>query len=73
MNAAKLKAKVGDSMEIRQGGKEQHVTVTGTYQDVTSAGRTAKMQGEVPGHIAEVLRAWVPDVGYLGPDPAAHH
>ena len=49
------------------------MTVTGTYQDVTSAGRTAKMQGEVPGHIAEVLRAWVPDVGYLGPDPAAHH
>ena len=34
-------------MAIRLDGKPSTVTVSGTYQDVTSGGHTAKMQGSV--------------------------
>jgi putative ABC transport system permease protein len=43
-NAAKdgLNKKVGDEVTVRVGGKEQTLTVTGIYQDITNGGKTAK-------------------------------
>ncbi|MFC5734749.1 ABC transporter permease [Cytobacillus gottheilii] len=43
-NAAKdgLNKKVGDEVTVRTGGKEQMLTVTGIYQDITNGGKTAK-------------------------------
>ena len=47
LNAKKYDVKAGDTMTIRLDGKPSTVTVSGTYQDVTSGGHTAKMQGSV--------------------------
>lgn len=47
LNAKKYNVKAGDTMAIRLDGKPSTVTVSGTYQDVTSGGHTAKMQGSV--------------------------
>ena len=47
LNAKKYNVKAGDTMTIRLDGKPSTVTVSGTYQDVTSGGHTAKMQGSV--------------------------
>lgn len=43
-NAAKdgLNKKVGDVVTVKAGGKEQTLTVTGIYQDITNGGKTAK-------------------------------
>ncbi len=66
MNADKLKVKAGDSLKIRLSGEEQQVTVSGTYQDVTSGGKTAKMQGEVPSNAASyVIYANTSDPGAI--------
>ena len=47
LNAKKYNVKAGDTMTIRLDGQPSTVTVSGTYQDVTSGGHTAKMQGSV--------------------------
>lgn len=47
LNAKKYNVKAGDTMAIRLDGQPSTVTVSGTYQDVTSGGHTAKMQGSV--------------------------
>ena len=47
LNAKKYNVKAGDTMAIRLAGRTSTVTVSGTYQDVTSGGHTAKMQGSV--------------------------
>jgi len=47
LNAKKYNVKAGDTMTIRLDGKPSTVTISGTYQDVTSGGHTAKMQGSV--------------------------
>ena len=47
LNAKKYNVKAGDTMAIRLDGRTSTVTVSGTYQDVTSGGHTAKMQGSV--------------------------
>ena len=47
LNAKKYNVKAGDTMTIRLDGRTSTVTVSGIYQDVTSGGHTAKMQGSV--------------------------
>jgi len=47
LNAKKHDVKAGDTMTIRLDGQPSTVTISGTYQDVTSGGHTAKMQGSV--------------------------
>ena len=47
LNADKFGVRPGDALTVRRGGAESAVVVSGTYQDVTSGGFTAKMQGEV--------------------------
>ncbi len=51
MNAKQYDLEAGDEMSVRPGagGPAAEVRVSGVYQDVTSGGRTAKMQGEVTG------------------------
>lgn len=67
MNADKFKVAIGDSLPVRQGNQETNVIVSGIYQDVTSGGRTAKMQGSVSsGAVSYVIYADVID----GTDPA---
>lgn len=44
LNARKLSADVGDLLTVRRNGVEQHLQVSGIYQDVTSGGYTAKIQ-----------------------------
>ncbi|MDO5093108.1 MAG: ABC transporter permease [Propionibacteriaceae bacterium] len=67
MNADKYKVQVGDPLPIRSAGQETTVTVSGIYQDVTSGGRTAKMQGQVPADaVSYIVYADVVD----GTDPA---
>ena len=48
MNGDQYDLSAGDEMEIRsRGGDTETVVVSGIYQDVTSGGFTAKMQGDV--------------------------
>lgn len=47
LNADKYQVGPGDPLTLRRGPEESTVTVSGIYQDVTSGGYTAKMQGEV--------------------------
>ena len=47
LNAKKYNVKAGDTMAIRLDGRTSTVTISGIYQDVTSGGHTAKMQGSV--------------------------
>ncbi|MFV0375344.1 FtsX-like permease family protein [Microbacterium sp.] len=47
LNADAFGLQVGDPMEVTVDGTRADYTVSGVYQDVTSGGRTAKMQGEV--------------------------
>lgn len=42
MNADEFKASVGDTVTIILKGKEEKLTVSGIYQDVTNGGKTAK-------------------------------
>jgi putative ABC transport system permease protein len=45
-NADKYQTSVGDGLTLRRGGESATAVVSGIYQDVTSGGYTAKMQGE---------------------------
>ena len=47
LNADKYGLVVGDTLALRRAGSTFDVEVSGIYQDVTSGGHTAKMQGEV--------------------------
>ena len=68
LNAKKYNVKAGDTMAIRLDGKPSTVTVSGTYQDVTSGGHTAKMQGSVTEGAASYV-IYANTAG--GTDPAA--
>lgn len=48
MNAKHYGVTVGDTLPVRLAGQETTIKVSGIYQDVTSGGRTAKMQGTAP-------------------------
>lgn len=68
LNASKYGLSTGDHLTLRQAGRETTLRVSGVYQDVTSGGYTAKMQGEVTsGATSYVLYANVTP----GADPAA--
>lgn len=47
LNADKYQVSTGDELTVRRGGDSTALIVSGVYQDITSAGYTAKMQGEV--------------------------
>lgn len=49
LNANQHHLKPGDTMQVRRDGVTADVRVSGVYQDVTSGGFTAKMQGDVTG------------------------
>ncbi|WP_025273140.1 FtsX-like permease family protein [Haloglycomyces albus] len=49
LNSEKYDLSPGDDLDIRHGEETETVAVSGVYQDVTSGGYTAKMQGEVTG------------------------
>ena len=67
LNADKFQAGVGDELTIDNAGETVTVQVSGTYQDITDGGLTAKMPGEVTeGASAYVVYANVAD----GTDPA---
>lgn len=68
LNARKYNVKAGDTMTIRLDGKPSTVTISGTYQDVTSGGHTAKMQGAVTEGAASYV-IYAETVG--GADPMA--
>ncbi|GGG59788.1 FtsX-like permease family protein [Paenibacillus radicis (ex Gao et al. 2016)] len=42
LNAKDLNKQVGDTVQLLIGDKEQNLTVSGIYQDITNGGRTAK-------------------------------
>lgn len=68
LNANKYQVSTGDELTIRHDGEPTTVVVSGVYQDVTSGGYTAKMQGEVTtGAASYVIYANAAD----GADPAA--
>ncbi|MGO1972720.1 MAG: FtsX-like permease family protein [Propionibacteriaceae bacterium] len=68
LNAAKYGLAVGDAMTIRRAGEVTAVVVSGIYQDVTSSGYTAKLQGAAPsGATSHVIFANTVE----GADPAA--
>ena len=68
LNAQKYQVGPGDQLRVRQGQEWTSHVVSGIYQDVTSGGYTAKMQGEVTqGAAGYVIYADVAD----GVDPAA--
>lgn len=48
LNASHYGVTVGDRLPVRVDGQERDLQVSGIYQDVTSGGRTAKVQGEAP-------------------------
>lgn len=67
LNADKYGLETGDAMTVSREGESTVVEVSGVYQDVTSGGLTAKMQGEVTsGAAAYVIYADTVD----GADPA---
>lgn len=47
LNAQKLGVEPGRRITVRHDGTERQLTVSGVYQDVTSGGFTAKMQGRI--------------------------
>ena len=49
LNADEYGVGAGDALTLRRGGETVTLTVSGIYQDVTSGGRTAKLQGEPVG------------------------
>ena len=58
MNANHLGVTVGDVLPVRLAGQETTLEVSGIYQDVTSGGRTAKMQGQAPSDaVSHVIHA----------------
>lgn len=67
LNAEGLDAAVGDVVRLTIDGAARELAVSGIYQDVTSGGRTAKVQGPLPEHpVGVVVYADVRD----GADPA---
>jgi putative ABC transport system permease protein len=67
LNADEYGVETGDEMTVSREGDSTVVEVSGVYQDVTSSGLTAKMQGEVTsGAAAYVIYADTVD----GADPA---
>ncbi|MBP2436945.1 ABC transporter permease [Microbacterium amylolyticum] len=50
LNAEKYGLRPGDSLTVKEEESERTVTVSGVYQDVTSGGYTAKLQGNVGEH-----------------------
>lgn len=70
MNANRYQLSPGDQMSLRRNSSApvESVVVSGLYQDVTSGGFTAKMQGDVPSSALKyVVHADIAD----GTDPAA--
>ncbi|WIY83739.1 ABC transporter permease [Propionimicrobium sp. PCR01-08-3] len=64
LNADKFGLGVGDQMPIRVGETTSQLAVSGIYQDVTSGGYTAKIQGEISGDaVGYVIYADVADGG----------
>ncbi|WP_017623918.1 ABC transporter permease [Nocardiopsis chromatogenes] len=49
LNAERFGASAGDEIAVDDGDGAAPLTVSGVYQDVSSGGYTAKMQGEPPG------------------------
>lgn len=49
LNAQKYTTRQGEDFTLRDGDETRVVTVSGTYQDITNGGYTAKMQGTVDG------------------------
>ncbi|WP_260425163.1 ABC transporter permease [Arachnia propionica] len=67
LNANHHEVAVGDALPVRLAGQETTLEVSGIYQDVTSGGRTAKMQGQAPADaVSHVIYADVTP----GTDPA---
>ncbi|MFC7687585.1 FtsX-like permease family protein [Ureibacillus sp. GCM10028918] len=56
-NATKdgLNKKVGDEVTVQADGKEQTLTVTGIYQDITNGGKTAKAHSSLGVNVEAVL------------------
>ncbi|MFI6578858.1 FtsX-like permease family protein [Nocardiopsis sp. NPDC050513] len=68
LNADRYQVSTGDELTLHDGGEPTALVVSGIYQDVTSGGYTAKMQGEVTtGASGYVIYANVAE----GTDPAA--
>lgn len=68
LNAEELRAAPGDQLRIRAGDGWSVHAVSGVYQDVTSGGHTAKLQGGLPvTAVGHVIYAHVTD----GADPGA--
>lgn len=58
LNSEKLAAGVGDTLTVRRDGQPTTLVVSGVYQDVTSGGHTAKLQGDiVSGAVGYVIYA----------------
>lgn len=60
LNAEEIKKVVGDPVIMQTDGQSYTFTVSGIYQDVTAAGRTAKSQADIPSdeivkHVVSVL------------------
>lgn len=68
LNAEKYGLGTGDELTLRRGEELTTAVVSGVYQDLTSGGLTAKMQGEVPGG-ADAYVVYADTVG--GADAAA--
>lgn len=58
LNSEKYNIATGDSLTVRRDGEESQARVSGVYQDVTSGGYTAKMQGDVDS-VAQSADRWV--------------
>lgn len=70
LNAEKFSIGVDDTITVRQEGEAIDLTVSGVYQDVTSGGYTAKLQGDVmSGAVGYVIYANT--VGGVDPATAA--
>lgn len=55
LNAKKYSVKAGNTIIIRLDGKPGTVTISGTYQDATNGGHTAKMQSPVTEGVANYV------------------
>lgn len=68
LNASELGVGVGDTMTVERAGTSTRVDVSGTYQDLTAGGKTAKMHGEITRGASSYL--FYADVA-TGEDPVA--
>lgn len=67
LNADKYDVAPGDELTVRDAGESEELVVSGVYQDVTSGGYTAKLQGEVTSGAA----GYVIYANTVDADPAA--